>query len=141
MKNEISSFLQIIINYPPTMDFLKALKQNAAPIVEISVEEKKETPYVETEEESYKKNVTDSVITNLLPELQDMCNDFVNDTLLLKYPLLMRHHTGYENFVVKMMNLFEESCELNIEEKIEEESEEEDDLDPMDLYHIPNDSF
>ena len=53
----------------------------------------------------------------------------------------MRHHTGYENFVVKMMNLFEESCELNIEEKIEEESEEEDDLDPMDLYHIPNDSF
>ena len=38
------------------------------------------------------------------------------------------------------MNLFEESCELNIEEKIEEESEE-DDLDPMDLYHIPNDSF
>ena len=59
----------------------------------------------------------------------------------MKYPLLMRHHTGYENFVVKMMNLFEESCELNIEEKIEEESEEEDDLDPMDLYHIPNDSF
>ena len=119
MKNEISSFLQIMINYPPlTMNFLKALKQNAAPIVEISVEEKKEAPYVETEEESYKKNVTDSVITNLLPELQDMCNDFVNDTLLLKYPLLMRHHTGYENFVVKLTNLFEESCELNIEEKI-----------------------
>ncbi|GIS52717.1 MAG: hypothetical protein Ct9H90mP28_4330 [Paracoccaceae bacterium] len=133
MKNEISSFLQIMINYPLTMNFLKALKQNAAPIVEINVEEKKEAPYVETEEESYKKNVTDSVITNLLPELQDMCNDFVNDTLLLKYPLLMRHHTGYENFVVKMMNLFEESCELNIEEKIEEESEEEDDLDPNGL--------
>ena len=44
---------------------------------------------------------------------------------------------GFDGF----MNLFEESCELNIEEKIEEESEEEDDLDPMDLYHIPNDSF
>jgi len=123
------------------MDYRKALNQKAAPIKENTLKPIEKTVYIPTDEENYKNNVKDSVITYLLPELHEMCTEFVNDTILLKNPILLAHHTGYKNFVIEMMNLFEENCDVNITEEIEEDSELEEDLDPMDIYNISNDKF
>lgn len=123
------------------MNYLNAIKQKAAPLKEITLKPIERTTYTPTDEENYKDNVNNSVITNLLPELQEMCTEFVNDTLLSKNPILLAHHTGYRNFVIEMMNLFEDRCEVNITEGIEEESDAEEDLDPMDIYNISNDKF
>tara|TARA_B100001250_G_scaffold71856_1_gene58227 strand:+ start:2421 stop:2801 length:381 start_codon:yes stop_codon:yes gene_type:complete len=95
-----------------------------------------------TNDENYLKNVEDSFISGLLSELIDMCNFFVEESLTMKNPILMKHHYGNKNFVSEIMNLFQENAYVDIIEEEEEESELEDDLDPIDIYNvISNDKF
>ena len=55
-------------------------------------------------------------------ELQHMCEEFVETTLEMDCPLLMRHHTKHRDFIVEMMNLFEESVYVQVTETVESES-------------------
>uniref|UniRef100_A0A6C0L305 Uncharacterized protein n=1 Tax=viral metagenome TaxID=1070528 RepID=A0A6C0L305_9ZZZZ len=126
------------------MNYLNAIKKTAAshnsPIEPHIKSINNEV--VLTNDENYLKNVEDSFISDLLPELIDMCNFFVEESLNMKNPILMKHHYGQTNFVSEIMNLFQENAYVNIIEQEEEESELEDELDPIDIYNvIPNDKF
>ena len=119
------------------MNYLEAIKKPSQVVK--SVAPVQETVYVQTDEEdNYSKNVQDSGVAYFLPELQLMCEKFVNDSLYLDEPLLMKHHTGYRNFVIEMMNMFEENAYIEVVEAVEEDSEAEEDFDPTDLYNEKN---
>jgi len=127
------------------MNYLNALKKKADPHnspKEPYITSNIDNEVVLTNDENYLKNVEDSFISDLLPELIDMCNFFVEESLIMKNPILMKHHYGKENFVSEIINIFQENAYVNIIEEEEEESELEDDLDPMDIYNvISNDKF
>ena len=119
------------------MNYLDALKSNQKLVKETKVSQITET-YVKqelTHEEDYIKNVEDSGVIYVLPELQLMCEEFVDTTIAMDYPLLVKHHTNYRNFVIEMMNLFEENVYVTVTETVESESESDEDLDLMDLYN------
>tara|TARA_B100001250_G_scaffold71855_1_gene58219 strand:+ start:1322 stop:1705 length:384 start_codon:yes stop_codon:yes gene_type:complete len=127
------------------MNYLNAAKKSVSPLY---YPEKQSVPtninneVVLTNDENYLKNVEDSIITGLLSELQDMCMCFVEDSLIMENPILIKHHYGRRSFVSEILNLFQETAYVDISEEEEEESEEEDELDPIDIYSsISNDKF
>tara|TARA_Y100000389_G_C17239018_1_gene402113 strand:- start:115 stop:501 length:387 start_codon:yes stop_codon:yes gene_type:complete len=93
---------------------------------------------IDSVDEMYHKNVKNSVITYYLPELQDMCEDFVNESLYLDYPILKKHHQGYKNFFVEMGNLYENFTDVMITEKVEKHDESDVELDPSDITDTRN---
>lgn len=126
------------------MNFLEALKKSSAVV---RVKEEK-MPDINQEEdvsvdEAYRLNVIDSVKAYNLPELQLLCEEFIKESLLVEKPLISRHHTGYDNFTVKIMNLFEEYTTVEVTEKEPEVTEEDSDsdMDPSDIIYKNNDGF
>ena len=124
------------------MNFLNALKKK--PILQTVC--KTDTPVVETkpltEDEHYLLNVQDSMITYYLPELQHLCEDFIEETLHLDNPLLEKHHCGYRNFVLEMMTFYESTTSVEIEEQEEESMTDlEEELDPSDIIYQNEDKF
>ena len=82
------------------------------------------------------------MIIYYLPELQNLCEHFVEETLLLDNPLLEKHHCGYSNFVSEMMSLYESTTSVEIEEQEEESmTDSEDDLDPSDIIYQNDDKY
>ena len=75
------------------MNYLDALKSKKTPVKEYNTviqtfdsNSQKEV----THDEMYIKNVEDSCIIHVLPELQHMCEEFVETTLEMDCPLLMQ---------------------------------------------------
>ena len=124
------------------MNYLEALKKEGA-VVPIS--KKEIVPVKEvilTDEENYKLNVEDSMISSYLPEVQSMCQKFVDETLYLDHPLLDKHHCGYSNFIVEMMSLYESTTGVEIEECDEESfTDLDEELDPSDIIYQKDDKF
>lgn len=123
------------------MNFLEAIKKktDTTPFQEKKTQDVFKNEHIDTVDEMYYKNVKDSVITYHLPELQHMCEDFVKESLYLDYPILKKHHEGYENFVVEMMCLYETFADVVITEKPDEnDSDSETELDPADITDTKN---
>lgn len=117
------------------MNFLDALKNGN----NSEFQKEKETTFVrETKisvDENYINNTCDSEITCRTPELIDICEEFVSDSIMYDNPLLLKHHLGCKNFINEMLQLFQDNITVRIELKEDTESDSDDDLDLSDLYN------
>ena len=117
------------------MNYLDAIKKKAAPVEAKPVVAPAPQVYIPTDYENYIGNVRDSALVYYLPELQELCQDFVDETLALDPPLLDAHHTGHVDFVVEMMSYFEAHTTVEVTEADDESADSEAELDPTDIIY------
>jgi len=128
------------------MNFLNAVKNGNTTQFYTTKPESKSKPSLDKDvsiDENYINNVKDSEIICRSEELTNICEEFIADTLLFDNPLLMKHHLGYKNFVIEMLNIFQNNISVVINEKDEQETDIDEELDVSDLsdlYYYDQDS-
>jgi len=123
------------------MNFLKALNKQPGEFTELNKKNEITNEQIEiSNEENFLNNMKDSVLTNVLSEVDKLCDEFIEETLTKKRPLLIKHHTGYENFKIKILNLMQENIEIELTDLAIDSSDSEDEFDSID-YLYANDEF
>ena len=95
-------------------------------------------------ESSYLENMKDSHIIYWSQDIIDFWTNFIEDTLLFDIPLLIKHHTGYKNFLVEIVNFIQSNLETEIkyhENESEREDENFDDLNLLDEMYMKNNNY
>ncbi len=117
------------------MDFRNALNKTPGNFIEKEVILKKEE-IVNTlsDEENYMLNREDSVLINVIDDINKLCDNFIEESLILEKPLIMKHHSGFSDFKVELLKIFQENVVVEISE-FEEETDEESDLDSLDMLY------
>tara|TARA_Y100000389_G_C17470562_1_gene530175 strand:- start:3773 stop:4162 length:390 start_codon:yes stop_codon:yes gene_type:complete len=115
------------------MNYLSVAKKDFKPETKIETVfvERKPKKIVLTDDENYFANTQDSEKIFGFDDIRDMCECFIEDTLLMDRPLLYKHHIGLKNFTNDILQLFEKSVEVEIIELIHESDDEENTIDEL----------
>jgi hypothetical protein len=117
------------------MNFIDALKKTPGKFVEKEVILKKEeVANVLSHEQNFMLNKEDSLLINVIEDLNKLCNNFIEESLIPDEPLLMRHHTGLDDFKLKLLEIFQDNVGVEITE-LDEESDGESDIDSIDMLY------
>jgi len=117
------------------MNFIDALKKTPGKFVEKEVILKKEeVANVLSNEQNFVLNKEDSLLINVIEDLNKLCNNFIEESLIPDEPLLMRHHTGLDDFKLKLLEIFQDNVGVEITE-LDEESDGESDIDSIDMLY------
>lgn len=90
-------------------------------------------------EQSFIDYSDDSHIIFWSPIITDFWRNFIEETLLLDYPLLKQHHTGYKDFLKEVVHFIEKNIISEIKSlDIESESDDEifDDINLLDDMYM-----
>jgi len=112
------------------MNYLQAAKKEVTEVQKtLDFKEKREQVPIElTDEENYIYNVHDSNIISKFDDLRELCDMFIEESLLLDKPLLYKHHIGLRDFTTELLNLIQNCTETVIENQSEDEENTIDEL-------------
>ena len=116
------------------MNYLEALKKSSSKDVES--DGKKYNKVVEdtiSDEMNYELNIKDSFRINVVENVKNLCEEFVEKCLEMDYPLLMKHHTGKRNFILEFLNYFEDILTITMVE-YDDTTDNESETDSLDYY-------
>lgn len=117
------------------MNFIDALKKTPGKFVEKEVILKKEeVANVLSDEQNFVLNKEDSLLINVIEDLNKLCNNFIEESLIPDEPLLMRHHTGFDDFKRKLLEIFQDNVGVEITE-LDDDSDGDSDIDSIDMLY------
>lgn len=115
------------------MNFLNALESTISkPMQDLKKDIIKEVSVCETSvEEDFLLNLEDSEKIYRFDDIRIMCQEFIDESLMLDIPLIRRHNLGYTDFTEQILHLFEESVHTVMTER-EHNLEDVDDCSDLD---------
>jgi len=117
------------------MNFIDALKKTPGKFVEKEVILKKEeVANVLSDEQNFVLNKEDSLLINVIEDLNKLCNNFIEESLIPDEPLLIRHHTGLDDFKRKLLEIFQDNVGVEITE-LDDDSDGDSDIDSIDMLY------
>tara|TARA_Y100000389_G_C17458652_1_gene519989 strand:- start:1667 stop:2014 length:348 start_codon:yes stop_codon:yes gene_type:complete len=92
---------------------------------------KEVTVYENNVDEDFLLNLEDSEKIYRFDDIRIICEEFIEESLILDVPLIPKHHLGYKDFTEEILHLFEENVHTIITE-LETFLEDVDDISDLD---------
>ena len=78
--------------------------------IEKSNSKKEEIVNTLSDEENYMLNKEDSVLIDVIDDINKLCDNFIEESLILEKPLIMKHHSGFSDFKVELFENIPRKC-------------------------------